>query len=172
MAKLGNVLNIEQMRSVDFAQDHLWDARLMDNNKNPIGQFTDWFPATSVVENLATINNHEFDGFLSSYSVPLNSSEFTIDLSFYDDMDHSITYWLTDWINNGILNGGKYVSTAQTARRLLQIRKFNAQHELLSNTIYWVVPDGALDFEGSSEAGSHEYSMTFKVLGIQFSKGH
>lgn len=172
MAKLNDVLNIEQIRSIDFAQDHLWDARLMDSNKNPIGQFTDWFPATSVIENLATLNSHEFEAYMSSYSVPLNGGEFTIDLSFLDDVNHSITHWLTDWINNGILNGGKYVSTAQASRRLLQIRKFNAQHELLSNTIYWVTPDGTLDFEGHSEAGSHEYSMTFKVLGIQYSKGH
>lgn len=165
-------VSMEQIRSVDFAQDHLWDARLMDSGENGIGRFTDWFPATSVVENLATLNNHEFEGFLSTYSVPLNSSEFTVDLSFYDDVEHSISYWITDWINNGILNGGKGITPAAQSKRLLEIRKFNAQHELLSHTIYWVIPDGSLDFEGHSEAGSHEYNMTFKVLGIQYSKGH
>ncbi|MDK1290206.1 hypothetical protein [Pseudoalteromonas umbrosa] len=172
MAKLENPLKMEHLRSVDFAQDHLWDAKLMDKNKNPIGRFTDWFPATSVVENLATLNNHEIEGFISTYSVPLSSSEFTIDLSFYDDVEHSITYWISDWINNGILNGGQAISTAESAKRLLQIRKFTAQHELLSDKIYWVIPDGPLDFEGHSEAGSHEYNMTFKVLGVHTSVGH
>jgi len=165
-------LTIEQIRSVEWGQNHLWDAKLFDvDNGGPKG-FTKWFPATTVTENLATLNNHTFEGFLSSYSVPLNSGEFTIALGFLDNADHSIINWITDWINNGILNGGKYVTTANEAKRALQIRKFNAQHELLSNTIYWVIPDGNLDFEGSSESGSHEYSVTFKVLGVFKHTGH
>jgi hypothetical protein len=171
-------LHIEDLRSIEWSKDHLWDARLFDvkstsqGGGGDIGKFTKWFPATTVDENLATLNNHTFEGFLSTYSVPLNSSEFTITLGFYDDEQHSIVHWLTNWINNGILNGGKYVTTANEAKRSLQIRKFTAQHKIISNTIYWVIPDGELNFEGSSESGIHEYSMTFKVLGVFHHSGH
>lgn len=160
--------SIEHLRAVEWGRDYLWDARLIGVG----GHFTDWFPSTNVTENLATLNNHTFEGFLSSYSVPLNSSEFTIELSFLDDIDHTITHWLTDWINNGILNGGAYLTPADSAKRMLQVRKKHPDQKVISDTVYWVIPDGSLDFHGTSESGSHEYSMTFKVLGVHYSKGH
>ena len=130
-----------------------------------IGPFTDWFPATNVTESLATVNSHTFEGFISSYSVPLNGSELAVELSFLDDIDHSVTDWIKDWINNGILNGGSHISTAQSAMRMLQVRKLLPDMSVKSDTIYWVIPEGTLDYVGTSESGSHEYSMTFKLLG-------
>lgn len=161
------VITIENLRAVEWARDYLWDARLMSVNGRGMGPFTNWFPASGVTETTAILNNHNFEGYLSSYSVPLNGSEFTIQLTFLDDISHSITNWISDWINIGILNGGAYVSTAQTAMRALQIRKLNHDMKVKSDIIYGVIPEGALEFEGSSESGSHEYSMSFKVLNAQ-----
>lgn len=163
---MSTAITIENLRAIEWARDYLWDARFMGQGSS-IGPFTNWFPATGVTENLATANNHTFEGFLSSYSVPLSSAEFTIDLMFLDDVTHSITDWLSDWINNGILNNGQYITTADKAMRMLQIRKLKPDMTVKTDTTYWVIPEGNMDFEGTSESGSHEYSMSFKVLGVR-----
>ncbi|TMP46314.1 hypothetical protein CWB96_00335 [Pseudoalteromonas citrea] len=158
--------SMETIRSVDWAKDYLWDVRLIAKDNTGPGQFTKWFPATRVRESLASISSYTFDAFTSSFSVPQSTSGTEIEISFYDDDQHTITHWLKDWINKEIFGEGHYVQTANESVRYLHVRLLNSQREMQKETVYLVVPDGNLDFEGTSESNSREYTMTFKALGV------
>lgn len=158
--------SMESVRNVDWAKDYLWDCRLIDRSNSGPGQFTNWFPATTVNENLATTQSFTFEAYLSSYSVPQSTSETTVDISFIDDSEHSIKHWISDWVNKDIFGEGKFVRTAHECVRYLQVRMLDTQRKPTKETVYMVIPDGDLNFSGTSESGSHENTISFKVLGI------
>lgn len=159
---------------------------------NPPYPFDTWFPATSVKENIATISSQQFEAHLTNFSIPSRSSEQTIDLTFPDDNHHTLMSFFSEWINEKILNNGAYISPISDIVRKIYIVKYQVKTtyktQKVTQTVnnkqvsrdvqvpvstevipeinaYYVYPDTTLDFEGNSDSGIHEYSVTLKVAG-------
>lgn len=165
--------DIEQMRQIEWGKTYLWDV-LFPAAPAP---FNEWFPATDVTENLATLNEHQIEGYMSTYSVPLSTSEFDINLTFVDDINHTLATWLGYWINTEILNKGSHISTLAESVKMIIIAKLDgkkqpvnitdpAGNKIDNPTGYWVYPSGAVNFEGNSESGLPTYQMALKIAGI------
>lgn len=160
---------------------------------NPPYPFDTWFPATSVKENLATISSQQFEAHLTNFSIPIRTLEQTIDLTFPDDNHHTLLTFFSDWINKDILNNGSYIAPVSDIVRKLYVVKYHvktvyktqsvtqtvngkqttrdkkvpASTEIIPEmNVYYVYPDTTLDFEGNSDSGIHEYSITLKVVGL------
>ena len=157
-------LDPTKMRAVEWASGINWDIRF--GQQGGLSEpFTDWFPATDVEENLATLNNHSYEFYLSTYEFPLGSAVFDLQITFIDDVKYTVHEWIADWVNNGILNGGKYLTPLREAARLCEIVRMDAAGEILKATSYWVTPDGSINWTGESSPGPATSSFRFPIAG-------
>lgn len=167
--------DINDMRKIRWGKTYLWDIYFPEAPS----PFNNWFPALDVDENLATLNSYEFPGFLSSYKVPQSTSPFDIKVTFTDDINKTLSTWITGWINNEILHGDEssfYVSTLEESSKELHLVKLDEQKQPVTTyyangttkpnpMIYLVYPEGPINDIGNSESGLPQYSMTFIVAG-------
>lgn len=151
----------------DWDLSYLWDAKFINKSgRNPLPKpFDVWAPFTSIDENLWTLETKSFDFYMSDYSIPWKSAEFTISASYIDLQDRRFTRWMQYWINTEILNGGLYVTPLQDAARELHVLKLNSAKRAVGLSRYLVIPEGSSAYQGTSEAGLPEYSVNFKIVG-------
>jgi len=159
--------SIEQLRAIEWGSSHLWDVKFptIGRYKGAPSPFDEWFPATEVKENRATLQSFDFQGILSTYKVPQISTLFDIELVFLDDVDETLIDWIEEWINVEILHNGRYIATIAEAVKPLMIAKLDRQREVIKTDLYLVYPEIALYFQGDSQAGNHQYSVPFIVAG-------
>ena len=158
----------EVLRNVEWSTSIDWDVRFSDGG-GPGAPFTDWFPAIDVEENIATLNNHVIEAYMSSYEFPMGSSIFDLSVTFIDDVKYTVHEWLADWINNGILNydkgNGPYLTPLADAVREIQLVRLDATREWsrrLRDVTYLVTPDGTLNWQGASspEVGTNTFRFS------------
>ena len=157
----------DELRAVEWGRTYLWDLKFRKYEGNPKsisppGKFINWFPAETVTENLAALDMAEFAGFLGAdYNIPKSSSSFGISITFLDDINHSLSTWIANWINKEIMNGGDYVSTISESVKWVDIAKLNQDRSLQTMNSYLVMPKGEINFEGTSESDVPRYTMEF-----------
>lgn len=156
------VLNIEQIRSVEWGKKYLWDVKF----QGAPTPFTDWFPAVDVDEGVASLNSYSFNSQMSTHKVPMGSSLKEVKLTFYDDESQTLINWIRDWINIEILNNGEFVSTLDKCVKLLQVTKLTSQRTILQTASYHVYPEIDLAFNGSSHSDAQLYTVPFIVAGV------
>lgn len=150
-----------QIRQIPWGRTYLWDLRFDDAPD----RFRDWFPASDVDENVATLNTKVIEGGLSTYEIPERSSAFDITITFYDDEDHSLLEWITDWINSTILNGEQWVAVLEQSVRRVDVVKLNSRRDVIKTSSYLVFPKGAINYRGTSDAGIPQYAVSFAIVG-------
>lgn len=160
--------NADQLRKVEWDRGYLWEVRFPDAPP----PFNDFFPATSVAEELCDLVSKVFDGTMNTYQIPTGQAMNEIRLTFVDGgniKDNQsglvLSKWITDWINVEILNDEKYISTIETASKLMQVIKLNSQHEIISDVTYWVFPKGKIMYNGKNENSLVEFAVDFAIVG-------
>lgn len=159
------IRNMDQIRTVEWGSSHLWNVKFMDG---PSPDFSDWFPALDVNENYGTVVNHQFQGTYTNYSMPKESQEFLIQLTWIDNVADDLLNWMEKWINQIIFvqkGNGLYTEVLYSCSKTLIVEKLTKQRETLSINTYHVVPDGNIDYQGTATSGLKTYSVTFKVVG-------
>ena len=151
------------IREIQWGSTHLWDVHFQD--PTPPAPFDSWFPAVSVSENVYTMENQTFQFYLSSFSIPKNTAEFSLDITYQDDVKLTMLNWFSDWVNEGILNGEDEVTPLSACNRKVAVRKLNYLHEVVSESIYYVVPDGSGNYEGESDGNGQQYQLNMKIVG-------
>lgn len=151
--------NVEQMRHVNWGKTWLWDVKF------PAGpeRFREWFPASTVDENLFTLRAYDFTAGFSTYKLPKSSEAFTIRVTFFDDMYTSIEQWLSSWVNNEILGGGEYLRPLEEIVKEIVIAKLTGTNQLVEQNSYLVFPEGDLFFSGNSEPAIRSSEVEFVV---------
>ena len=160
----------QQIREVDWGANHLWDARFVGDTVPP-SPFDDWFPAVSISINLFTLENYQAQFYLSTYSLPQNSQEFTIDLTYQDDQNRTLKRWMRDWVNKSILSadGQGRLATLESSVRLLQtvLMKYeNGEKVPVEDMVsYWVFPSGSDNYEGGPTAEPEQSTLNLIIAG-------
>lgn len=152
---------LQQVREVDWASTIDWDVRF----KDAPAPFNEWFPATDVEENIATMNNHSIEAHMSTYEFPLGSAIFDLQVTFIDDVLYTIHDYLADWINRGILNGGEYLTPLRRAVRHCEVVRTDGTGRVIYSAAYWVTPEGGINWQGNSSADVASNSMRFPIAG-------
>ena len=159
-------LSTDKMWGVDWASGIYWDVRFANPDPD-LGPFTEWFPATEVEENLATMENHTYEFYMSSYEFPLTSKVFDLQVTFIDDVTHAVHEYLAAWINNDILNSdkdtGPYLTPLCDAVRQIELVRLDASKEVIRSASYWVTPEGGINWTGSSAAGPVTNTIRFPI---------
>jgi hypothetical protein len=159
--------SIEQVRAIDWGARYLWDLRF-PSVQGVVGApapFDSWFPAVDVTVDAAVLESHTFEIGDTKMAIPLATSNRTIQLSFHDSDTGVLFQWLEAWMNDTVRRVNRTVATVKEAARMVQLIKMDRQHRQLSTHSYWVVPDGKLAYNGSSEGAAHLYTVTFHIVG-------
>lgn len=165
--------SINQIRKVQWGLSHLWDIKFVDPRGKLLAPFNEWFPASDVEENLATLNTFSFEGGIyDNLQVPKSTTLQTVRITFFDDEHHSLATWISNWINYEILGGENssdpfayQIAPLQDCVKQLFIQKVNSRQQNLDINAYWVFPEGEITFSGKSTSEVHSYSMNFIVAG-------
>lgn len=156
-----------QIRQIAWARTDLWDIRFPDDGDR-LGApppFDQWFPATDVEENILTLETMVIQGPFTTFEIPFGSSVFTLNVTFYDDQNHTLLNWLDEWVNKVILGDGQYVLTLSESVKRVMVAKLNARKDIVKETSYLVFPKGAVNFHGTSQGEALQYSVPFIIAG-------
>ena len=85
-------------------------------------------------------------------------------ITFIDSIKLSIEKWLDNWVNEEILNDGKYLSPLTTITKQIRIAKLdNKNNDVIDQYGYLVFPKGVYNFSGNSENGLHSSQVEFVI---------
>ena len=154
-------INIDLLRSVEWGRTYLWDF-VIDDRDFPF----DWVPAIDVEETSSIVESETISGGQTNFKFPKNTGVKEVKITFIDDINHKIYSYFENWLNIVTMNDDMYVSTLEDCCRLIQIKRLaNDRTKTLKQSIYWVYPEGALTYNGNSESGLLQYSMSLIVAG-------
>lgn len=153
--------NVEQLRSIQWGQKHLWDIRI----KDAPAPFDNWFPATDISLPTATIESHMIETPMSRGRFAKATTDHDISVSFYDDDKGTLYDFFDRWMNVEILNNGEYLSTLKEYSKQIDIHKLNSRRELIKKYKYFVYPEGTLTFTGDSSSEGNLYSINLVIVG-------
>ena len=158
--------SIEQIRKIQWGRAHDWDIKFEDPK---LGEpFNQWFPASDVEENIATLQTFQFEGGIwDNLQIPKSTTPCTLKVTFYDDEKHTLLNWLDNWINKEILNDGEGVSPLEDCIKIVTIAKLDSMKNPIHLTSYYVFPEGEITFAGKSTAEAHVYTMNFIIAGTR-----
>jgi len=154
-------VSIDKVRNIEWSRSYLWDVKFPDAP----APFNDWFPAIDVELNLATLNSYEFQGGASTYKVPQLSSAFDLKITYVDDINDSLTRWISDWINADILSENNTLKPLKQIVKMVQIMTLDLDRTPLHVYSLWVYPEGSIYFHGDSNADPHTYTVDFVIVG-------
>lgn len=154
--------NIDQVRAVQWGQKYLWDLKI-DDTSLP-SPYDSWFPASEIDEELGHIDSYQFDANIGSFKLPQKTLPLHLKISFYDDDNTTLASWLDNWINDLILNNQQYISTLETAVKLVHVLKLDIQRNTAIQNDYYVYPEGTLTWNGTNESGVQIFTQNFVIV--------
>lgn len=159
--------NLDKVSSVEWGHSYLWDARF-DPDNAPDAPFTDWFPATTMEEDIFFVESYTFDARSGSFSVPLKRGQIKkVQFNFIDDVNNTLLNWFETWVNDTIFDReGGTVSPLEDCVRLLTVIRLNHQRETVGKPRnYWVYPEGSMSFSGNSNSEVRSFSVNLVIVG-------
>jgi len=157
--------SLENVRSVEWGRKYLWDISFDPTTPAP-APFNTWFPAIEVDEDLAKLESHTIEGFLSDYKVPIRSHQKHIKLTLEDDQKNTLSQWFTQWINVTILQSGSAIAALSSSVKLLHLIKLSPLRVTITQADYWVYPEGDIVYNGTSQSGSQQFSVNFVIASV------
>lgn len=161
------MITINDVRKIEFGKSYLWEVMFDDNNIAPKlpSQFKTWIPAQTVEEELASVESYSAAVYNTTLKFPESTGAFHVTILFADDYKHSITAWLTEWVNSTVLGGGLRVATISECSKILHVRKLDSRGGIVKNNAYIVYPEGAFNYTGDGESSLATISAKFVVVG-------
>lgn len=177
--------SIDVIRSIDYDVKYLWAIKIV-TGKPPV-PFDTFFPAQDVAVPMAIVESETIEFAQSSIQVPMKSTGKELSITFYDDEKRTLLYWLTDWMNIDILNGGNYMSgiedrhtihtsTKRTATldgsletgvipvRQIQLTLLSKYKKVDKTIVYDVFPVGELPWVGDQSSEAQTYTVRFAIV--------
>ena len=152
------------LREINWSQNWRWDIQF----PTAPSPFNEWFPATDVDENIFTLNTKDFNSGMSTYSLPKDSTQFDLKVTWIDDMALTLEHWLEHWVNSKIMilkNGGTCLRPLKSIVKEVHLHKLDSMNEIVASHKFLVYPKDSLYFEGRSEAGRHGSQTVFVIAG-------
>ena len=150
-----------QLGQIPWGDSWLWDLRF-DDAPAP---FNNWFPASDVDENKLTLNTKTIEGGISTYEIPEKTAAFDITITFFDDENHTLLEWLSDWVNSIIFNGERRVAVLEQAVKRVDLIKMNSRRETIKEDSYLIFPKGSNNFRGTIDSAVPQYPVAFVIAG-------
>lgn len=179
--------SIDVIRSIDYDVKYLWAIRVVSGT--PPAPFDTFFPAQDVTVPMAISESETIEFAQTSMQVPIKTTGKEISITFYDDENRTLLYWLADWINIDIQNGGNYMSGIaddhQTVSgyprnvaisgagtdnaKVKPIRQIEltllSKYKKIDKTItYDVFPVGEIPWSGDQSSEAQTYTMRFAIV--------
>lgn len=180
--------SIDVIRSIDYDVKYLWAIRVVSGT--PPAPFDKFFPAQDVQVPMAISESETIEYAQTSLQVPIKTTGKEISITFYDNDKRTLLYWLTDWINIDIQNGGKFMSgiadhhslsSAGTSRsvaitgsgtdtksvkpvRQIELTLLSKYKKIDKTITYDVFPVGELPWGGDQSSEAQTYTMRFAVV--------
>lgn len=168
-----------------FFKNPFATPKTRQSTATPKAPFDKFFPAVDVDINEITSNGFQSDAYMTSFKVPQKQDLVTLKLTFYDDQDNTIYNFMRHWVKNEIYNGGRYVSPLSDCVKAVELRKIklasigdfiggasaaltgskSSDASIAEIQHLWVIPDGQMPWNGSSNSEAHMYTMDFVVVG-------
>lgn len=177
-------LTIDKIRSIDWAKKHLWSVKFVEPAIND-SRFGEFFPASDISFPEFTLESYAFSMGQSSYVIPQSSPRRQMSITFYDTKDHYLLNWIKTWVNVDILNNGQFISCLMDRHepvvkvptygyetvfpcRTIQFEKLDYDLNPIPNThvTATVYPENEIEFQGSSDSGAIQYTVTFVIVGL------
>jgi len=158
---------------VNFAAKYLWDVRMIDqptHQSQLADPFNKWLSVSDITVEEANLGTYDFQLANQGFSLPGDTAQKMINMTFYDSEDYDIFTWLRTWINNDILN--KNLTTFYTSRlaqvvKQLYVTKLYSDLTPVESAVYYVFPKAALMFEGMSQPVAQQYTIQFVIAGSE-----
>lgn len=157
--------SLDSVRAVEWSRKYLWDMAFDPTTPAP-APFNSWFPAVEVDEDVAILESHTVEGFLSNYKIPLRSHQKHIKITMEDDQNNVLSQWFSQWINVTILQSGLAIAALNTSVKLLHLIKQNSQRITLTQADYLVYPEGDVIWNGTSNSGSQQFTVNFVIASV------
>jgi hypothetical protein len=174
--------SIDVIRSIDYDVKYLWSIRMVSGA--PPKPFDTFFPAQDVNVPMAISESETIEFAQSSVQVPMKSTGKEISITFYDDQRRTLLYWLTDWINIDIQNGGNFMSgieddhqivkprnpiVANVGAKVVPVRTIEltllSKYKKIDKTIMFdVFPVGELPWSGDQSSEAQTYTVRFAIV--------
>ncbi len=172
------------LSNMDFSKKYLWDIKFLDilSHKLP-SDFLKSFPIVDFDLEDAKLDTFSREFFMSTYKVPLKTSERTLKLTFYDNVNNDLFHWFKDWINIDILNNGNFISCINDRHsrkgtwsngktvsgkvepiRKITISKLANNLKPITTQTLVIFPEGELVYNGASESNVNIYTMNFVIV--------
>ena len=161
--------NVDQMQQVEWSRSFLWDVKFypgktFSKKANGIDLNT-WFPATSVEENVWTLDTHPFNGGNSTFEIPKSTTLFNLKISFVDDVHLTVEKFITSWVNDEIFGTPGATQCLEEACKKVDVVKLTNKNEIVSMHSYWVFPKGAMNYHGTSDSAVLSDDIEFIIAG-------
>jgi len=85
-----------------------------------------------------------------------------------DNQTGALKDWLSTWANAIIFKGGR-VAPLSTCTKVLSLIKKTREDKISKQSTYTVYPRGELNYIGSSESNSPQYTVEFVIVNAQHS---
>lgn len=152
-------LSLVDLRSVQWSQSFRWEARFLDFPP----PFHRWFPATEVKENTYVITPYDITAGQSSYSLPKETTQFDLSITYMDDIVLDIERFMEYWTNTGILNHGAGVTPLRELVKNCEVVKYDNLNRLFYYALYRVYPKDSGFFSGTSTPGFHSNEISLVI---------
>lgn len=183
------VETVSLLQTVEWGHSYWWSVLWTGAaNESPIpysvpgGNFSTWFPASTIDEDIAVQESFTFHARGGAWKVPLRRGlTRQIRMTFYDDVNNTLLSWFDNWINGsgdtspdsvrtaGIFDRyGTMVAPLASCIRQLQVNRLDASKNVpIGNTsrFYWVYPEGVITFHGNSSSEARVFSVTLVIVG-------
>lgn len=179
--------SIDVIRSIDYDAKYLWAIRIVSGT--PPNPFEKFFPAQDVSVPMAISESETIEYAQTSMQVPIKTTGKEISITFYDDESRTLLYWLSDWINIDIQNGGKFMSGIRDNHtidsglsrsvaikgsgtdtkkvkpvRQIELALLSKYQKRVKTFTYDVFPIGELNWSGDQSSEAQTYTMRFAII--------
>ncbi|NRA76872.1 MAG: hypothetical protein HRU18_01580 [Pseudoalteromonas sp.] len=174
--------SLDVIRSIDYDVKYLWALKIVSGA--PPKPFDSWFPAQDVSVPMAISESETIEFAQSSMQVPIKTTGKEITITFYDNDKRALLFWLSDWINIDLQNGGRFMSgiadnhpivkarnpiVANVGNNVVPVRTIEltllSKYKKIDKTImYDVFPVGELPWSGDQSSEAQTYNMRFAIV--------
>lgn len=152
--------NVQQVRSIEWGQMHLWDVRFPDAPS----PFSDWFPATDYQLNSVTGLAMSQQFYMRDFKFPQSKGSPDLTFQVLDDEKMTLHEWYQHWFDEIYQESSGVLTLAECVRPVI-VATLNRQRQRVLLETFYVFPDGAVNRSGSSNSDQVNFTMNFIIAG-------
>lgn len=149
-----------EVRAIEWGNTFRWVVRF-DNSPAP---FNKWFPATDVEEGQWNLESRTIEVGLTTYKLPISTSNLDLKVTFIDTQRRSVREWLRKWVRKDILNDDKHLGFLDEIARRVEVIKLSNKGEIIQANSYYVYPEGSQYWNGNNSPEADTGMVEFVIL--------